>query len=303
MGEMPLQRLIWYLQYLALRAAAASIGRLSWDRAQRLGERAGLLGARLVRRRWDLTVANLRRALPDEDPAAIEAYAREAWMNLGRVASELAWASRASKEEVMRRCPFENLDVLRRALQGGRGAIIHLGHFGNWELAGLSLPAHGLPITAVGRRIKNPYVDGWLKGMRSRFGLTLLGHKNPFFPIARAIKQGRGVGVLMDQSLPEGGVFVPFFGRPAATTTLTALLAMKLKAPIVPLDLRREGGIVIGRFEEPVAIEPGESEEALTARLTAIIERWARRSPGDWFWLHNRWKRSPEAERQGAARG
>ena len=98
----------------------------------------------------------------------------------------------------------------------------------------------------------------------------------------------------MDQSLPTGGAFVPFFGRPAATTTLTAHLAHRTGRPIFGLHLFRQGADIVGRFSGPLPL--GRDPEETTAGLTRLIETWARQRPAEWFWFHNRWKRSPPPE-------
>ena len=294
---MPLQRLSWALEYAGVRLLEGGFRLLSWDAARRAGEAIGLLAAALVRRRWHLTLDNLRHAFPEESPERLRHLAREAWLNLGRIGAEFVKSAHAPKSEILARCRYENLDLVTKSLRPGRGAIAHLGHFANWELAGLALTAHGIPLAVVGRRIKNPYVDRWVNAVRSRFGALILSHKNPFFPVVRSLKEGRLVGILMDQSLPTGGVFVDFFGRPAATTTLTALLALKLGCPVFKLRLLRRGGEVVARFEGPFEIPSGLTEGEVAARLTADIEAWARERPEDWFWLHNRWKRSGEAAR------
>ena len=32
-----------------------------------------------------------------------------------------------------------------------------------------------------------------------------------------------------------------------------------------------------------------------TQRMTKVVEGWIRERPGQWLWLHNRWKRQPQA--------
>jgi KDO2-lipid IV(A) lauroyltransferase len=284
--------LLHRLENGALSAAGAGLRAASWPAAQRFGEGLGRAAARLAGRRWRLTLDNLRTAFPDRPQAELESYALQCWENLGRMGAECIWSEYRAASEIARWVSFENVEPLRETLKES-GLLIHLGHFANWETAGLAFSALGLPLTVVARRIKNPLLNARVNSLRSRFGTHVLSHKNPFFGCVRALKERRCLGILMDQSLPTGGVFAPFFGRPAATTPLTAHLAHRTGVPIYSLRIRREGPRIIGTFDGPVPL--GATVEETAVRLTAIIERWARERPGEWFWFHDRWKRAKEA--------
>ena len=107
---------------------------------------------------------------------------------------------------------------------------------------------------------------------------------------------------MIDQDAGADGVFVPFFGRLASTTPTLALLALRTEAPIVPVFARVEPDGTITVHIEPVVVSrPTGDRDAdvlrLTAECTAIVERWARRNPEQWLWLHRRWKTRPPYER------
>jgi KDO2-lipid IV(A) lauroyltransferase len=101
-------------------------------------------------------------------------------------------------------------------------------------------------------------------------------------------------GLLFDQRITAGGLQVPFFGRPAHTTGMPALLALRMECPIVPLRSWRENGRITVEFLPPLEIEPGpatpERVEAVTRQLNDMLERWIKERPSQWLWIHNRWK-------------
>ena len=197
-------------------------------------------------------------------------------------------------------CRFENFEAVEKLIASGRGGILHTGHLGNWEVAGTSIAPLRSKLAGIARHIKNPLIDRWLLETRQMRGNKVIYHHDPFFSAARHIKHGGFVGILMDQNLHQGGVFVPFFGRPAATTTLTALLAVKLGCPVIGFNIWREGPQIVGRFEEPLYArrnsDPEQETLRMTAELTGILEKWIRQRPDNWLWGHNRWKRVPGAE-------
>jgi KDO2-lipid IV(A) lauroyltransferase len=103
---------------------------------------------------------------------------------------------------------------------------------------------------------------------------------------------------LIDQSLPaEAGVFVPFFGRAASTTPALSMAALRTKAPVFVALAVREGERLRLLFEGPIPVpDTGDRRAdvaAHTAQLTAILERYIRRYPEQWLWLHRRWKVQP----------
>jgi KDO2-lipid IV(A) lauroyltransferase len=54
------------------------------------------------------------------------------------------------------------------------------------------------------------------------------------------------------------------------------------------------------RIEPPLTFEPtGVREDdarELTARMTAVIERYVRAYPDQWLWIHKRWNTRPAGE-------
>jgi ADP-heptose:LPS heptosyltransferase len=98
------------------------------------------------------------------------------------------------------------------------------------------------------------------------------------------------VGVLVDQHAGDGGMWTPFFGRLASTSTLAATLAMRTNAVVIPVAIYTSGFAkwrVVLREEVPW--QAGKAEE-LTADINTALEQQIRESPADWFWVHNRWK-------------
>ncbi len=270
---------------------------MSWESAQDLGAALGGLARHLMRRRWVMTLGNLAAAFPDKGEDERRAIALEAWRNAGRIAAEFARSRSLSRAELERIVRIENRDLLERVLAEGHGVIVNIGHGGNGEVGGSAGTLAGYPLGVVGRVMKNPYLDVWLRETRGRFGEAVFAHHNPFFSIAKWLKSGKMTAILIDHNLYQGGIFVPFFGRPAATSTLSALLSVKLSCPILSCRVSREGAGLVVSFDAPLRhdprADPEREIERLTMEMTAALEGYIRRRPGEWLWGHNRWKRAP----------
>jgi KDO2-lipid IV(A) lauroyltransferase len=116
--------------------------------------------------------------------------------------------------------------------------------------------------------------------------------------ILRALKQKESVVVLLDQNMDwYEGVFVDFFGKSACTNQGLALMALTTEAPVIPVFLVRDGQRFITEFlEEIPLVRTGDRRKDLeenTQRYTQTLEAVVRRFPGQWLWVHQRWKTRP----------
>jgi KDO2-lipid IV(A) lauroyltransferase len=118
----------------------------------------------------------------------------------------------------------------------------------------------------------------------------------------RLLRGAGTLGILIDQDIRDvQSVFVPFFGRLAATPRAAADLALRFQAAVLVVTLHRRGprpgdGHRIEVTE--VAYDPAPADREaevvrLTAACTAVQEAAIRRNPTEWVWMHQRWKSSP----------
>src|SRR5262249_48624150 len=84
--------------------------------------------------------------------------------------------------------------------------------------------------------------------------------------------------------------WTPFFGRLASTTPLPALLARRTQAALIGFAVHTDGFARWRAVAEPPIDGSRESIEQLTVCGNEILEKQVRRTPEDWFWVHNRWK-------------
>ncbi|MDD4004470.1 MAG: lysophospholipid acyltransferase family protein [Elusimicrobiaceae bacterium] len=295
------RRLAYYLEYLPLVWGLLLFRLLPWRVACARGRILGRLFSFLPTRRYRITIDNLTKVFPEKPAGEITAIARACWGNIGRIAAEFIKLTDHDRAYLFEHCRVENDGLFKARLDSGKGAIVHIGHFTNWEAAGLALTASGYDTVALTRITRNPYVDALVRARRMKFGGELIGHRNPFFSCVKTIKRGKAIIIASDQNMPAGELFMPFFGRICAVSPLTALLSLKTHTPVFPLHvLRDEKGVIVARFEDPVLPPEHYTEEGVleTVRLlNKITEGWIRANPGMWLWSHNRWKRENDPRR------
>jgi KDO2-lipid IV(A) lauroyltransferase len=235
----------------------------------------------------------LAQSLPELDERQSEAILAEMWDNLGRVFAETfhleEFIENPSRFEIARE------SALREFARSNKSFIIVSLHSANWELTALGLLRVGLRIAGIYRAIKNPYVDTYVTRLRRPLYPSALLPKSRHTP-RRFLKLMReGVPVAMMCDLREArGVEVPFFGRPAPSTSFPALLAVSDRLPILIVRTLR-GLRSHFRFEWKVLqpVQDGASREenvkATTALIQSCFENWVRERPGEWMWVHRRW--------------
>lgn len=179
----------------------------------------------------------------------------------------------------------------------GKGVLFATGHIGNWELSAFAHALMTEPMHVVVRPLDNPALDALVKAYRSGSGNRILDKKDFLRGILEALRANEAVGILIDQNtLPENGAFVDFFGTPAATGTTFAKLAAKTGAAVIPgyAWWDEERGKYILEFDPILEMSGGVEED--TARLTKHFEGVIRKRPEQWLWLHRRWKSRPEGQ-------
>jgi KDO2-lipid IV(A) lauroyltransferase len=157
-------------------------------------------------------------------------------------------------------------------------------------------------IDLVARPLDNPRLESQLARMRIASGNRIIPKKNAIRGVLRSLGENRGVAIMIDQNVrTETRVFVPFFGRLAATTPSLAFLALRAGVPVLPVFAEpRPGHGYHFVYGPPIPLpDSGDRQKDildLTAACTAAVEERVRRRPGAWLWMHDRWKSRPRPE-------
>ncbi len=290
------------LEFLAFRVLAWMIGVLPERLALGVCATLGWLGGVVFRIRRRDVDRHLALAFPDRDSVWRRRVARDSYRHFARELAMTFRLSRMDSQEVLRRTDMEGFEEFRAAVEEGNGAIVVSGHLGNWEIAGASAAARGVPMDVIAHRQKNPLFDRYLVETRGRLGLTVI-VKNDAFRLARlSLSEGRVAAFVSDQNIRRRGVFVDFFGSAAATPKGPALFALRSGAPVFlgtavrlpgwPSRYKVRAERVPVRRDVPV----DEAIVELTQRYTSLLERRIREAPEQYFWQHRRWKTRPSAE-------
>src|SRR5256886_3374260 len=294
------------LEYLAARALLAILALLPHSFATRVA----MVGSRVLfaclPRLRRIGLRNLELAFPDLSLSERRQLLEQSFENLGRIIADFAHFPYTTPADLAARVetsfPQASEARYRAAKAAGRGVIFVTPHLGNWEMLALATSATFEPIAYLARPLDNRLLDRYTSRVRSRFGNRPINKRDSVLQGLAILDGGGNLGLLADvNTLQRDGVFVPFFGHLACTTRSVAMLALRTDALIVPVCCvwnPYRYRILVGEPVEAVRTASYAKKNIIdtTALYTAEIEKFIRDYPGQWIWIHRRWKTRPSGQ-------
>ncbi|MEW6061104.1 MAG: lysophospholipid acyltransferase family protein [Bacteroidota bacterium] len=243
-----------------------------------------------------LVLSNLRSAFPEKGEDEIHHVAVKNYQNIFQTFFETLWIQRISERQIRNIIHIPQLSMIDEIVGRGKGLILLSGHISNWELIALAvgmLSNHSLQI--IVKKQHNPYADRLMNRLRTKFNNTFVDMDQAPREILKRLREGGVVAMLADQSGPEEGLFVEYFGRPTSTHVGPAVFSLRTHAPILmTYAVRNNDGTFDVSFEEvDTSNLTGTDDEKIrmiTERHVKMLENFVRKHPDQWLWMHKRWK-------------
>lgn len=268
--------------------------------AMRLGKGIGILFYHLVKKRREIALSNLQIAFGDRfTPSKHTEICKASFINVGKTCIEFLRFPKLNTENIWSEVSVEGAENLHAALAKGKGAIVFLPHFGNWELLSL---VYGALIPnrakAIAFPIKNALLNTYIWQRREQMSLKLIPRKRAVRETMRALKNNQAIGFFADQNAGPEGIFVDFLGKPASAARGPAVLARKTGAPLIfSLSVRQPDDRHKVYILPSIHVEPScnfeQDIEDYTKQMLKQLEAYIHKYPEQWLWLHNRWKTQP----------
>lgn len=300
----PRNKFIDGVQYVGLRLVSMSLHCFPVEANLRTAKLLGSLMYAVDRKHRERALGNLKRSFPEMGQRQREALAKRSMQQLFMLFVEVLFTTRLVRIDTWAdHVELESFrEVLALLMQRDRGLIMLTGHYGNWEILGYVLATLGFETTSIARPLDNPYVNDWLLGIRERKGQRIIDKKGATEDVTRVLDAHGAVGIIADQNAGPKGMFVDFFGRRASTYKSIGLLAMQYRIPVVIGYARRVQNQFHFKVGAKDIIHPADWEgqadplRYITQRYTKAIEDFIRDDPGQYLWVHRRWKTRPKGE-------
>lgn len=224
-------------------------------------------------------------------------YTREVFRNFAKYLVDFFRFPKLTSRFIEKCITIEGREYVDESLSRGRGVIGLTAHLGNWELGGVVMAMLGYPVNAIAWTHKNTLVNNFFIRQRTIKGVKVIpvgiGVRRSFSKLA----EGEMVALLgdVDFSHPGYGITATFFKRKAMIPKGPALIALKAGSPILPGFMVREQNDTFRLiFEPPIEYQPTRNVERdvkeLTQRVSAVIEKYVRKYPTQWFMFNEVWK-------------
>ena len=183
----------------------------------------------------------------------------------------------------------ENLNKL---INEKKKVIFISGHFSNFELMSMEITKKNIKLATIYRPLNNYFLNPFMEYLRKKYVCENQIKKgiNGVRETIEFIKTDHSIALMIDQRVTEGEK-IPFFSKPAYTTTLPAQLSLKFNLPIVPVFIERKRNDFYNlKFMKEVNPQDFKDKVELSKKLNQILEQLIVENPNEWIWTHNRWK-------------
>jgi KDO2-lipid IV(A) lauroyltransferase len=272
----------------------ACLAHLPWALARAIAPGVGMLLRGVMRSRRRAVEVNLALCFPELDGAARARLLRANFRALGLSVFEFLRAWWGPLRPLDRGFELVGAEHVERVRAEGRGVLLISPHFMTLEIC-TRLLCGALPVAGMYRPHDSAALDWAVRRGRLRHAAAMFA-RDELRGAIRHLKSGGILWFAPDQETRRGdSVFVPFFGQPAKSLTSTHAMARLSGARVLPLFHER---LPDGRYRveigPPLEDFPSADAAADTARSMAVVEAAVRRAPGQYLWLHKRFKSRPD---------
>jgi Kdo2-lipid IVA lauroyltransferase/acyltransferase len=263
-----------------------------------LGRRIGGAIFFFNKKRRVIAYANLKAAFAGQKtPLELRRLTKAVYVNMAQTFAEILNLTKVNTAYTDKYVEVMDHYRIDNAAKSGKGTILLTAHFGDWELSSLTSAMHGYPIMVLVREQKMKRLNELLNRLRELKGCKVIRKGMETKNILKGLKNNDIVGILSDQDAGRSGTFVNFFGRPTSTHSGAMIMAERTGCIILPNFIVRTHGPYHKLYlEEYIDVPKGSGEEGIRKGLQQyadVLEKYVRKYPDQWLWLHKRWKSTP----------
>lgn len=249
----------------------------------------------VLRIRRQVILDNITMAFPEMSDVEKIKNGRESMQSLCRSFFDVMLIPSISDKWVQDNVVFSGQNLVDQ-YKDSSGILFLTLHMGSGDLAAAAISQTIIPCTLISKRFRSLFLDEFWFALRGRAKTEFIDahSQRNAFEILSALKKKRGVVFVLDQFMGKPyGVETEFFGHKTGTAYGLALFAKKTQLPVIPVyTYWGERGQMHINFCEPIALgsDLSETNEVMTNRFNQALEKIITKHPGQWMWVHRRWK-------------
>jgi KDO2-lipid IV(A) lauroyltransferase len=287
-----MQRFLQAIGFYILLPWLYLIALLPFSWLYRLSDLCFLLVYYVIRYRRKVVWSNLNFIFTNKTHDDLKQLNRNFYQYLCDLLLEQLKALTMSPSEAKQRCQLQNPALLQQLYDQGRHIILLTGHYGNWEWAGNSIALQTpYQMYAVYQPLSNPYFDGLLKRIRTRFNRKVVAQTQALRTMLHYTVPS-ATALLADQAPPPSQAYViPFLNQPTYIAQGPEKLAKKLHHAVIYISTQRKKRGYYSLHASLISSHPNtELPTLITQAYTRNLEADIQQQPATWLWSHRRWK-------------
>ena len=287
------------------RLVLAPISRLPYSALYALSGAVAWFALRILGYRRKVIRGNLDRSFPERPASERRRIERAFHRHFGDLVVEIIKHFTVKEKQVEPRMRYEGTELLDAFHRAGKHVVIAGGHQNNWELYAVTADrplSH--QVTAIYKRLSDPFMDRVMRRSRERFGLKMIPTleakswaKTHLQPDA-LVKQAVVFGFDQSPANPQKSWWTTFLHQETAWYWGMEQFARTHDMPVVFGHITKERrGHYCCRYEVVTDDPRSLPEGGILRRCIDLLEMDIQREPEHWLWTHKRWKhRRPESE-------
>lgn len=248
----------------------------------------------LTKPRKAVAEKNFELVFPNSTAEQRKQWLNECYENLAWLGVEmLAWQD---NPELLNEWTTEVIgrEYLDNAYAQGKGVLFLTAHISNWEYAA-AWTAYNYDLWGIAQHNESPFQKELISRLRATSGLKVIGKEEPMIRVISVLKKNGGLGLVSDQHAGSEGITAPFFGIDCCTAQGIAVFAYLTKLPVLPVRSIRLAPYkfkieVLPPIEWEKKATRDETVYDIVCRTNEVLEYWIKDTPGQWLWLHKRYK-------------
>ncbi|NOU48823.1 MAG: lysophospholipid acyltransferase family protein [Bacteroidales bacterium] len=253
----------------------------------------------LVRYRRKVTSVNLTKSFPGLGVDELKRIEKKYYHNLCDIIVEVIKIRHITPDQLKKRMVVTNPEILYDLFNRQKSVFLAVGHCGNWDWFGKTMPyitQH--KVFAIYKELNSNDFDGYMKSLRSRFGVpSLIESKATYRSLLQAKDTVNAVFLAGDQTPGglEANYWTSFLNQDTPFFVGIEKMAKSLDYAVLFFDIQR---IRRGYYEatiSPVSLNPKETKtNEITGTYVRLLEKAIVENPENWLWSHRRWKHKRE---------